>query len=107
MEIRAKNKKVAEIPFNSTNKYQVSVHEHEDGNNSCHLLVMKGAPERILERCSTILVNGEEQPLDDDIKENYNKAYMELGKFCAFVKFCKGDIFSFSFLFQGIFIKNH
>ncbi|XP_042559610.1 sodium/potassium-transporting ATPase subunit alpha-2 [Clupea harengus] len=41
--------KVVEIPFNSTNKYQLSVHKLEDSPNS-HLLVMKGAPERILDR---------------------------------------------------------
>ena len=69
---RNKNKKVCEIPFNSTNKYQVSVHENEgkNGNN----LVMKGAPERILDRCSTILVNGADVPLTDEWKENFNNA---------------------------------
>ena len=44
-----------------------------------HLLVMKGAPERILDRCSTILINGEEKKLDDEWKESFNNAYMELG----------------------------
>ena len=29
LAFRAKNKKVCEIPFNSTNKYQVSIHEQE------------------------------------------------------------------------------
>jgi len=77
-DMRTKNKKVAEIPFNSTNKYQVSVHEQE-GDDPRHVLVMKGAPERILERCTTIMVNGEEIPLNDEGKENFNNAYMELG----------------------------
>jgi len=36
---RDKNKKLCEIPFNSTNKFQVSVHD-ADGENRC-LLVMK------------------------------------------------------------------
>merc|ERR1711953_614437 len=30
MDYRAKNKKLVEIPFNSTNKFQVSIHEQED-----------------------------------------------------------------------------
>merc|ERR1712218_189515 len=30
MQFRVRNKKVCEIPFNSTNKYQVSIHETED-----------------------------------------------------------------------------
>ncbi len=77
MSFRAKNKKVCEIPFNSTNKYQVSIHE-QDGKSD-YLLVMKGAPERILDRCSTIYVDGKEIPLDDDWKAKFNNAYMELG----------------------------
>ena len=40
---------------------------------------MKGAPERILDRCSTILINGEEKKLDDEWRESFNNAYMELG----------------------------
>lgn len=35
---------VCEIPFNSTNKYQVSVHEMNDDREFYHLVVMKGAP---------------------------------------------------------------
>ncbi|KAM9724417.1 sodium/potassium-transporting ATPase subunit alpha-3b [Menidia menidia] len=77
--MRDRNKKVAEIPFNSTNKYQLSVHETEDPNDNRYLLVMKGAPERILDRCSTILLQGKEQPMDEELKEAFNSAYMELG----------------------------
>ncbi|XP_042227094.1 sodium/potassium-transporting ATPase subunit alpha-like isoform X3 [Homarus americanus] len=76
---RARNKKVCEVPFNSTNKYQVSIHDTEDKNDPRYLLVMKGAPERILERCSTIYINGEEKPLDEELKESFNNAYLELG----------------------------
>ncbi|XP_045626231.1 sodium/potassium-transporting ATPase subunit alpha isoform X2 [Procambarus clarkii] len=76
---RSRNKKVCEVPFNSTNKYQVSIHETEDKNDPRYLLVMKGAPERILERCSTIYINGEEKALDEELKESFNNAYLELG----------------------------
>ncbi|XP_077955936.1 sodium/potassium-transporting ATPase subunit alpha-2 isoform X1 [Gasterosteus aculeatus] len=77
-KMRARNPKVAEIPFNSTNKYQLSVHEVED-NPSGHILVMKGAPERILDRCSSIMVHGQEQPLDGASRDAFQTAYMELG----------------------------
>ncbi|XP_058504156.1 sodium/potassium-transporting ATPase subunit alpha-3b isoform X2 [Solea solea] len=77
--MRDRNKKVAEIPFNSTNKYQLSVHETEDLNDNRYLLVMKGAPERILDRCTTILLQGKEQPMDEELKESFQNAYMELG----------------------------
>merc|ERR1740131_274517 len=78
MDYRAKNKKISEIPFNSTNKYQVSIHETQDSDPR-YLLVMKGAPERILERCSTIVVEGKEYPLNDEWKNAFETAYMELG----------------------------
>ena len=77
--MREKNKKIAEIPFNSTNKYQVSIHEQANDEDPRYLLVMKGAPERILERCSTILIGGKEEVLDDNMKEAFERAYLELG----------------------------
>ena len=56
---------------------QVSVHENEDQTG--YILVMKGAPERIVERCSTILINGEELALDEEWKKKFNNAYEKLG----------------------------
>merc|ERR1711887_148549 len=57
--IRAKYPKICEIPFNSTNKWQLSIHEVEGR----YLLVMKGAPERILQRCGKIMINGAEEDM--------------------------------------------
>jgi sodium/potassium-transporting ATPase subunit alpha len=79
MSYRNRNKKVCEVPFNSTNKYQVSIHDTEDTNDPRYLLVMKGAPERILDRCSTIFIGGKEKVLDEEMKEAFNNAYLELG----------------------------
>ena len=45
------------LQFELAISIQVSVHEMPDKEQ--HLLVMKGAPERILDRCSSILLNGE------------------------------------------------
>merc|ERR1719187_209808 len=79
MDYRKRNKKVCEIPFNSSNKFQVSIHETEDPQDNRYLLVMKGAPERILDRCTSIVVDGQERPLNDEWKDAFNTAYMELG----------------------------
>merc|ERR1711981_115069 len=79
MEYRAKNKKLVEIPFNSTNKFQVSIHETSDPSDKRALLVMKGAPERIPQRCSTIVIDGQERALTEDWKNAFETAYMELG----------------------------
>ncbi len=56
---------------------QVSIHEREGEDN--YLLVMKGAPERILDRCSTIIINGKELELTQEWRDKFNNAYMELG----------------------------
>lgn len=58
---------------------QLSIHETDDPHDKRFLLVMKGAPERILERCSTIMINGKEEPLDSEKAEAFQTAYMELG----------------------------
>merc|ERR1719167_1099329 len=79
MGYREANKKVCEIPFNSTNKFQVSIRETDDPSDQRYLLVMKGAPERILERCATIVINGTEMKLTEEWKDAFNTAYMELG----------------------------
>uniref|UniRef100_A0A669C5S0 Sodium/potassium-transporting ATPase subunit alpha-3 n=1 Tax=Oreochromis niloticus TaxID=8128 RepID=A0A669C5S0_ORENI len=60
-------------------KRDLSIHETEDPNDNRYLLVMKGAPERILDRCSTIMLQGKEQPMDEEMKEAFQNAYMELG----------------------------
>ncbi|ESN95059.1 hypothetical protein HELRODRAFT_157737 [Helobdella robusta] len=76
---RKQNKKVAEIPFNSTNKYQVSIHEVLLNNELQNVLMMKGAPERIWERCSTILNNGEAQQIVKQNHLSFQTSYDNLG----------------------------
>jgi len=75
LQMRSDMKKVHEVPFNSTNKYQLSVHIV----NGQHVLVMKGAPEQILSRCSYIVNNGQVEKLNDAWEKNFNEAYMTLG----------------------------
>ncbi|KIH45354.1 haloacid dehalogenase-like hydrolase [Ancylostoma duodenale] len=42
---------------------------------------MKGAPEKILKACSTILIEGEERGKDKKFEEEFKKAYERLGGF--------------------------
>ncbi|XP_064394340.1 sodium/potassium-transporting ATPase subunit alpha-3-like [Halichondria panicea] len=75
---REKHPKICEIPFNSTNKYQLSIHERADGDE--YILVIKGAPERILENCSRYLTsNGTEEPISEEFRQAFNKTYLDLG----------------------------
>merc|ERR1712226_1074712 len=75
LSMRSDFPKVHEIPFNSTNKFQLSIHK----SNGKHLLVMKGAPERILDRCSNMMINGNVEPLDNKRKAEFNEAYEYMG----------------------------
>ncbi|XP_065887876.1 sodium/potassium-transporting ATPase subunit alpha-1-like [Dysidea avara] len=76
-ECREQYPKLCEIPFNSANKYQVSIHSQTGDDR--YLLVMKGAPERILSRCTTALVNGKEIVIDENFTAAFNEAYLTLG----------------------------
>lgn len=78
-EYRQKYPKICEVPFNSTNKYHVTIHQNENQSESVHILCMKGAPERILTKCATILIDGKDRPLDDNLKKEFNTAYLKLG----------------------------
>ena len=77
-QYRERNRKILEIPFNSSNKYQVSIHETDDGDER-YLLVMKGAPERILERSGSIYMDGSDLEMTDFWKTQFNNSYLELG----------------------------
>ena len=56
----------SQIPFSSEIKFNMLVRDmnkdvkHPKNASEGLMLVMKGAPERILNRCSKILINGEE-----------------------------------------------
>uniref|UniRef100_A0A6G1SCH9 Na(+)/K(+)-exchanging ATPase n=1 Tax=Aceria tosichella TaxID=561515 RepID=A0A6G1SCH9_9ACAR len=86
MRYRKKYPKVAEIAFNSTNKYHVTIHEiapgeeDDDDINGCdYIICMKGAPEKILEMCGSILINGREEQIDEQWCNLFNSAYVEFG----------------------------
>jgi len=68
--------KVAEIPFSSVTKYQMSIHRDIGG----YALIMKGAPEVILEKCTTMLTSDggtKEMTVNDQALSR--KACTELG----------------------------
>ena len=91
-EYRAKHKKLHEIPFNSKNKWQVSVHEllpelsiydeskNNEDNKKRAIVQMKGAPERILALCDNYWMDGELKPMDDSIAKKITSSILELGK---------------------------
>merc|ERR1719383_724044 len=79
--------KLAEIPFNSKNKWQVSVHlvntdeacfEGEKRGDS--IVEIKGAPERILNLCDSYCFEGKQYALDDEAKNQIRALNAELAE---------------------------
>ncbi|PKC04734.1 P-type cation exchange, alpha subunit of ATPase [Rhizophagus irregularis] len=66
--------KVFEIPFNSETKWALTIHQkkHDKGDLT---LYIKGAPERVLRLCSTILSDNDAIPLTDEHQKNYDEVY--------------------------------
>jgi sodium/potassium-transporting ATPase subunit alpha len=71
------------IPFSSEIKFNLFIRDmatsdEADNNNLC--VYMKGAPERILVRCSKILINGQEAEFTQELRDEVNKANADFGK---------------------------
>ena len=76
---RAENQKVWEIPFNSANKWQMSIHSMRR-NDGKEILLLKGGPDVLLTKCSYYLNDkGEEVPIDDAFTTLYNETYEAFG----------------------------
>jgi len=79
--------KLAEIPFNSKNKWQVSVHYIET-DEACFegekrgdsIVEIKGAPERILNLCDTYCFEGKQYKLDEETKNQIRALNKELAQ---------------------------
>lgn len=74
-EIRATYQTVASIPFNSANKWQLSIHNTGDDEHP-YIILIKGAPERIIKMCSHVYAHGELHPINSSAIEAAN---FELG----------------------------
>ena len=73
--IKSATPTVYTVPFNSTNKYAIAIINKPHETGSLRLL-LKGAPERVLGRCTHILgPAGERVPLDDAMRAAYNVQY--------------------------------
>jgi sodium/potassium-transporting ATPase subunit alpha len=79
----------AKIPFNSDWKFNLFIRDMcpsvkvPTKNEENLTLFMKGAPERMIARCSKILINGKEMEFTDELRKELNAAntkYGELGE---------------------------
>jgi magnesium-transporting ATPase (P-type) len=80
--LRYHHQKVYDVPFNSRNKYALTVskpvglaHESPDKRT----LMMKGAPEVVLKRCTHFMRRGEVLPIDARFTVEFQEAYERFG----------------------------
>lgn len=89
---REQNPQITTIPFNSTNKFMVTINDIGARGNHTQLC-MKGAPERIIERCSSIMTSQGVVPFDDASRATVNGhllTMMGMGERC--LGFAKLDL---------------
>ncbi|KAI8903615.1 hypothetical protein EDD86DRAFT_272276 [Gorgonomyces haynaldii] len=66
--------KVFEIPFNSTNKWAMTIHRKKHSNGH-FMIYLKGAPERVLKLCSTFFDGKQAIPLTEEHTAAFDKTY--------------------------------
>lgn len=94
-----------EVPFNSENKYALSVHRkpHENGEWT---LYVKGAPERVLKLCTTILTEENPTlPLTKEHQDTFSEVYQHMAgqgnRVLAFAQcLLPGDLYPSDFVFD-------
>jgi len=80
--MRDANPKVAEIPFSSRNKWQASVHlsyNTATTTTPIYTLLVKGAPERVMEFCTTTNAITAEEASMGEWQESIKAGCEELG----------------------------
>lgn len=69
---RSANEQVMTIPFNSTNKYMITCNKVAEDTEQLRLC-MKGAPERVMDRCSKMATSAGDVPFDAAAKAEVNE----------------------------------
>jgi sodium/potassium-transporting ATPase subunit alpha len=73
-KLHDKYPKVFEIPFNSDNKWAMTIHKKKHATGSL-MLYLKGAPERVLRICSTFHDGTKPVPLTEEHKKEFDRTY--------------------------------
>lgn len=97
---RKKHELVHEIPFNSTNKFHLTIHKtnkksNEPEQSHQYLVCLKGAPEIILNVCQSMILDGKCKMLDKVTKHNFDgifNYFASMGeRVLAFAEFYTND----------------
>jgi P-type Ca2+ transporter type 2C len=74
-KLRKENDRIAEIPFSTEIKYMATLNKGANQNN---IIYLKGAPEKVLNFCSQIEINGEAKKLTKELKKQVLDNFDEL-----------------------------
>jgi len=79
--LREKYPEISCVPFNSTNKFMITMHTIPNNKNDYRLCI-KGAPERVMDRCSnyTDTKDGKVKSLTAAVKNNITEANTKLAR---------------------------
>jgi magnesium-transporting ATPase (P-type) len=78
--LRGAFKVTAELPFNSTHKVAITVVQLPGGGGGDdNVMLLKGAPERVVDRCTAYVHLGKEFPMDDAFLARWRAAYEHFG----------------------------
>ncbi|KAI9297876.1 hypothetical protein K502DRAFT_300279 [Neoconidiobolus thromboides FSU 785] len=102
--LQNKYPRVFDIPFNSDNKWAMTISQVPHANGDL-ILYLKGAPERVLRLCSTILIDGQAIPLTEEHQAKFQETYeLMAGKGHRVLAFAQlllpGDQFPKDFVFD-------
>lgn len=76
---KSKDGSDAKMPFNSTNKYALSIVRQETAD-SIYCVYIKGAPEKIWKFCGRILFEGRYKNIEKEDKQNFDGVNLRFGK---------------------------
>lgn len=76
---KCKDGSESKMPFNSTNKYALSIVKSE-GPDHHYVAYIKGAPEKVWKYCTRVLNEGKYKPIDAQEKKRFEAVNLRFGK---------------------------
>ena len=79
-QYRKKCLRVFEVPFTAPKKWKFSINLQEESQSSKLIMVLKGAPEKLLSMCKSYYANGNVYEINKESLDEFESIYESLGK---------------------------
>ena len=70
----------SKIVFNSAYKFAMQIFMTPDDPEFSHVAYMKGAPEIVFNKCTSMMINGREEPMSEDYRDEFRKGNKSFAK---------------------------